>query len=81
MNRKFPLFFCVLAFLVLPSAASAGDVLDRIVAVVNGHIILQSDWDDAHRYEAFVDGHPLNQVRTEDRKAVLDQLDRPGIAA
>ncbi len=74
MIRKFPLLFCILALLVLPLAANAGDVLDRIVAIVNGQIILQSDWDDAQRYAAFVDGRPLDQVRTEDRKAALDQL-------
>lgn len=74
MIRKFPLFFCILAFLVVPSAANAGDVLDRIVAIVNGHIILQSDWDDAQRFAAFVDGRSLEQVRTEDRKAALDKL-------
>jgi len=74
MIRKFPLLFCILTLLVLPLAANAGDVLDRIVAIVNGHIILQSDWDDAQRYAAFVDRRPLDQVRTEDRKAALDQL-------
>jgi hypothetical protein len=57
---------------VLP--ARAGDVIDRIVATVNGHIILQSDWDDAVRYEAFIGGRPLDRITTEDRKAALDRL-------
>jgi len=30
--------------------ALAGEVFDRIVATVNGHIILQSDWNAALRY-------------------------------
>ncbi len=51
-----------------------GDVIDRIVATVNGHIILQSDWDDAITYEAFIGGKPLQQSSAEDRKAVLDRL-------
>jgi hypothetical protein len=54
--------------------AHAGQVIDRIVATVNGHIILQSDWDDAVSYEAFTAGRPLDQVTAEDRKAALDRL-------
>ncbi len=55
-------------------AARAGDVIDRIVATVNGHIILQSDWDEALGYEALLNGRPLGQFTDEERKAVLDRL-------
>jgi peptidyl-prolyl cis-trans isomerase SurA len=68
---------CVSA-LIVPSAhatdAHAGEVVDRIVATVNGHIILQSDWDEALCYEALLNGRPLNQFTDDDRKAVLDRL-------
>jgi peptidyl-prolyl cis-trans isomerase SurA len=63
---------CVSA-LIVPSAR-AGEVVDRIVATVNGHIILQSDWDEALCYEALLNGRPLNQFTDDDRKAVLDRL-------
>ena len=59
--------------LVLP-VAWAGQVIDRIVATVNGHIILQSDWDEAMRYEALLNGHALSQFTDDDRRAVLDRL-------
>jgi peptidyl-prolyl cis-trans isomerase SurA len=59
--------------LALP-AAHAGEVIDRIVAIVNGHIILQSDWDEALCYEALMSGRPLGQFGDEDRRAVLDRL-------
>ena len=59
--------------LLLP-AARAGEVIDRIVATVNGHIILQSDWDEALCYEALLNGRALNQFADEDRRAVLDRL-------
>ena len=59
---------------LLLSTARAGDVIDRIVATVNGHIILQSDWDDALGYEALLNGRVLNQSADEDRRAVLDRL-------
>lgn len=52
----------------------AADLVDRIVATVNGHVILQSDWDDAVRYEAFVEGRPLNQLTDQDRGKALDRL-------
>jgi peptidyl-prolyl cis-trans isomerase SurA len=67
-------FVCGLALLAAPSGLRAGDVLDRIVATVNGHIILQSDWDDALRFQAFEDGRPLDQLPPAEHKAALDRL-------
>jgi peptidyl-prolyl cis-trans isomerase SurA len=61
-------------FLQALPCARAGEVLDRIVATVNGHIILQSDWDDALCFEAFTAGRPLQQMSADDRKAALDRL-------
>jgi peptidyl-prolyl cis-trans isomerase SurA len=49
-------------------------VIDRIVATVNGHIILQSDWNDALRYEALLSGRSLSLFSEEDRRSVLDRL-------
>jgi hypothetical protein len=62
-----------LSVLVQP-AAHAGQVIDRIVATVNGHIILQSDWDEALCYEALLNGRAIHQFSSEDRRAVLDRL-------
>ena len=63
----------LLTVFLLP-AAWAGDVIDRIVATVNGHIILQSDWDEALCYEAVLSGRPVSLFTEEDRRAVLDRL-------
>jgi peptidyl-prolyl cis-trans isomerase SurA len=52
----------------------AGEVVDRIVATVNGQIILQSDWDDALRYRALEDGLAPGSINVEGRKAALDHL-------
>ena len=49
-------------FLTLAWRASAAEVIDRIVATVNGHIILLSDWEDSLRYEAFSGGRPLDRI-------------------
>src|SRR5579872_2916802 len=73
MNRKWSVLICIIAMAIaLP--LRAGDILDRIVATVNNHIILQSEWQDAVRYEAFLSGRPLDQVDGGDRKAALDRL-------
>jgi len=63
----------LLSALILPAAGSA-QVIDRIIATVNGHIILQSDWDEALCYEALLNGRALNQFTDDDRRAVLDRL-------
>jgi peptidyl-prolyl cis-trans isomerase SurA len=53
---------------------SAGDVLDRIVATVNGTAILQSDWDEAVRFECFMEQKPLASLSPEDVEATLERL-------
>jgi len=73
MKRKVLGFVVVIASMAC-CWAQAGDILDRIVATVNGHIILQSDWENALRYAAFVDGRALGPVPAKERKAALDRL-------
>lgn len=75
MSRKLSTLALTAILLVISALpAPAGEVIDRIVATVNGHIILQSDWEDAVCYEAFTAGRPLDRVTAEDRKAALDRL-------
>lgn len=71
-NRPHLVLLFLLAAVVL--RVSAGDIIDRIVATVNGHVILLSDWDDAVRFEAFVENRPLDQISDQDRSRALDQL-------
>ncbi len=63
-------------FLALAQASGEvpSEVIDRIIATVNGHIILQSDWDEALCYEALLSNRTLTQMTDEDRRAVLDRL-------
>jgi hypothetical protein len=63
----------LLSAFILP-AARAGEVIDRIVATVNGRIILQSDWDEALCYEALLNARSLADFSEDDRRAVLDRL-------
>lgn len=52
----------------------AGEVLDRVIATVNGHAILQSDWDDELRYECFMSGRSMQDLSAEDRRAAFERL-------
>jgi peptidyl-prolyl cis-trans isomerase SurA len=64
----------VLSWSFMSRPAFAGEVIDRIVATVNGHIILQSDWSAALRYEGLLSARSLRDFTEEDRRAVLDRL-------
>jgi peptidyl-prolyl cis-trans isomerase SurA len=68
------LVVAVMAGTFTASPARAGEVIDRIVATVNGRILLQSDWDEALSYEALLSGRALSFFTDEDRRAVLDRL-------
>jgi len=74
MGKRLSIFVRTAAFLALAFPTGAAEVIDRIEATVNGHIILQSDWEDAVRYEAFSGGRPLDHLTAEDRKSALDHL-------
>jgi hypothetical protein len=60
--------------LVVPLAAFAGEVIDGVIATVNRKPILQSEWDDAVRYEAFMQQKPLRAVTEGDRVSALERL-------
>ena len=72
MVRIAAMLVLALAF-VWPMRASA-QVIDRIVATVNGRVILQSDWDEALGYEALLNGRSSSEMNADERRAVLDRL-------
>ncbi len=74
MSKK--LFYTALLILITAAGTGAwgGTVVDRVVAIVNGRPILQSDWDEAVAYEALVNGRDPSSVSFEQRKAALDRL-------
>ena len=74
MFKKISIFLCCFTLFASILPACATDIVDRIVATVNGHIILQSDWEDEIRYEAFINGRTLTTLTPATRKASLDRL-------
>jgi peptidyl-prolyl cis-trans isomerase SurA len=67
-------FALLFAALFLAPQGAVAQVIDRIIATVNGHVILQSDWDEALCYEALLTNRDVAQFTDDDRRAVLDRL-------
>jgi len=74
MNRFRTTTVMVTLLMLLALLPARAEVVDRIVATVNGHIILQSDWDEALSYEALLNGRTLTQFTEDERRSVLDRL-------
>lgn len=74
MSNKLIHFALILSLPFAARPLAVGEVIDRIVATVNGHIILQSEVDEALCYQAFADDRPLTPFSAEQRKAALDRL-------
>ena len=66
--------FAICALLLFPAAAFAGEIIDGVVATVNRQAVLQSDWDDATRFEAFMQQEPLTAVTEKERVTALQRL-------
>lgn len=60
--------------LTLAAPAFGGSIVDRVVTTVNGHVILQSDWEQEVAFEAFSQGRYPDSFTTDERKAALDRL-------
>lgn len=60
--------------LALALSARAGQVIDRVVANVNGHVVLQSDWEQEVAFEALANGRDLDSFTSAERNAALDRL-------
>ena len=68
---------CVVAagvIMTLAIFAAAGQVVDRVVANVNGHVVLQSDWEQEVAFEAFSNGRDPDSFTSAERKGALDRL-------
>jgi hypothetical protein len=74
IQRSITTFALLMTALLCVPTRAAAEVIDRIIATVNGHIILQSDWDEALCYEALLTNRTLAQITEDDRRAVLDRL-------
>jgi len=75
MRRLLQLVTC---FALLATATAlpvfAGEVIDGVVASVNRRPILRSDWDEAVRFEAFMQQKPVSAISEAERIRALQRL-------
>jgi hypothetical protein len=70
--RRF--FQFALLVVCLSGIGGAGEVLDRVVAIVNSTPIFQSDWELALRCEALLDGRSPETLNEDEQRKVFDRL-------
>ena len=61
-------------WLLLVAVLAPAQVVDRMVAVVNKHVILESELDQATRVEFLLQRKPIATLTAADRVAMLDRL-------
>lgn len=74
---KRALHFTIVLFALLTATVApvlAGEVIDGVVASVNRQPILRSDWDEAVRFEAFMQQRNPGQLTGSDRALALQHL-------
>jgi hypothetical protein len=58
----------------LAAPSFAGQIVDRVVGNVNGHVVLQSDWEQEVVFEAFLNARDPDSFTASERSAALDRL-------
>ena len=74
MKRISYIAICCFLLLAITRPLFAGEVIDSVVATVNHRPILQSDWEEAVRFEAFMQQKPLSQITQSDQVLALHRL-------
>jgi peptidyl-prolyl cis-trans isomerase SurA len=60
--------------MALATSSLGGQIVDRVVANVNGHVVLQSDWEQELAFEAFSNARDPDSFTSAERNAALDRL-------
>jgi peptidyl-prolyl cis-trans isomerase SurA len=71
MTKRRYLLTWLLALLAMTASA---EVVDRIIAVVNGHLVTWSDLDEQMRFEALENVLPLEQLGEPQRRGAFEHL-------
>ena len=63
------------ALVVAVAARSlSGPIVDRVVTNVNGHVVLQSDWEEEVSFEALANGRAPDSLTSAERNEALNRL-------
>jgi len=60
--------------MALALSSEGGQVIDRVVTNVNGHVVLQSDWEQEVAFEAFSNARDPDSFTSAERNAALNRL-------
>jgi hypothetical protein len=60
--------------MVLAPSSVGGQIVDRVVTSVNGHVVLQSDWEQEVAIEAFSNARDPDSFTSAEANAALDRL-------
>ena len=60
--------------MALALSSEGSQVIDRVVTNVNGHVVLQSDWEQEVAFEAFANARDPDSFTSAERNAALDRL-------
>ena len=60
--------------MALAPSSFGGQIVDRVVTSVNGHVVLQSDWEQEVALEAFSNTRDPDSFTVIERNAALDRL-------
>jgi hypothetical protein len=65
---------CMAVCMALTASSMGSQIVDRVVTNVNGHVVLQSDWEQEVAFEALSNGRDPESFTSEERNAALDRL-------
>jgi sulfur carrier protein ThiS len=60
--------------MALALSSVGGQIVDHVVTSVNGHVVLQSDWEQEVDFEAFSNARDSDSFTSAERNAALDRL-------
>jgi hypothetical protein len=60
--------------MALAISSAGSQIVDRVVTTVNGHVVLQSDWEQEVAFEALANDRDPESFTTDERNAALDRL-------
>jgi len=72
MRRAY--IFAMLVVLAAPGVARGGEIIDRIIAVVNNTPVMLSDWDEIWRCEALLAGRAPESYSAAEQQDMFNRL-------
>jgi hypothetical protein len=73
-SKRFLLAAAAIPIFSLAPSTLGAQIVDRVITNVNGHVVLQSDWEQEIAFEALASGRAPDSFTNTERRAALDRL-------